>query len=82
VNPPALPESALAGSRVAIAAVVLIETLALPVREVSSELVATMLIESGDGAEMGAVNTPVDEIPPQGDPIPEQDVPVTFHVTL
>jgi hypothetical protein len=41
-----------------------------------------MLIESGDGAEMGAVNTPVDEIPPQGDPIPEQDVPVTFHVTL
>jgi hypothetical protein len=82
VKPPALPESALAGSRPVIAAVVAIVTLALPVREVSSELVATMLIESGFGAEMGAVNTPAAEIPPQGDPIPAQAAPVAFHVTL
>jgi hypothetical protein len=65
-----------------IAAVVAIVTLALPVREVSSELVATMLIESGFGAEMGAVKTPVDVIVPHGDPSPTQAVPVVFHVTL
>jgi hypothetical protein len=82
VKPPALPESALAGSRPVIAAVVAIETFALLVRDVSSELVATMLIEFGDGAEMGAVKIPVGEIAPQGEPTPEQAAPVIFHVTL
>lgn len=82
VKPPALPESALAGRSPVIAAPVVIETLALPACEVSSELVATMTIESGDGAEVGAVKTPTEVIAPQGEPTPEQAVPVTFHVTL
>jgi hypothetical protein len=82
VNPPALPESALAGSSPVIAGVVAIVTLALAVRDVSSELVATMLIEFGEGAEIGAVKIPADEIPPHGEPTPEQPAPVTFHVTL
>ncbi len=82
VKPPALPESTLAGSRPVIAGVVAIVTLALPVREVSSELVATMLIESGVGAELGAVKTPADVISPHGKPIPAHGEPVTFQVTL
>jgi hypothetical protein len=82
VNPPALPESALAGSRPVIAGSVVTVTLALPVREVSSELVATMLIELIAGVEIGAVKTPVNVIPPHGVPTPEQTSPVTFQVTL
>jgi hypothetical protein len=65
-----------------MAGVVAIVTLALPVRDVSSELVATMLIELGDGAEIGAVKIPADEMLPHGEPTLEQAAPVTFHVTL
>jgi hypothetical protein len=82
VNPPALPESALAGSSAVMAGVVAIATLAAPVREVSSELVATMLIEFGDGAEIGAVKIPAELIPPHGAPTPAHAAPITFHVTL
>lgn len=55
VKLPAPPANALAGSNPVITMALEIVTLALPVREESSELVATMLIAFGDGVEIGAV---------------------------
>jgi hypothetical protein len=55
VKLPAPPAVALAGSRPAIVMALVMVTLENPVREESSELVATMLIAFGDGVEIGAV---------------------------
>ena len=52
---PAPPAVALAGSNPVITIALVIVTLAFPVREESSELVATMLMALGDGVEIGAV---------------------------
>ena len=55
VKLPTPPANTLAGSNPVIAMALVIVTLALPVRDESSELVATMLIAFGDGVEIGAV---------------------------
>jgi hypothetical protein len=55
VKLPVPPANALAGSNPVIVMALVIVTDALPVREESSELVATMLMAFGDGVEVGAV---------------------------
>lgn len=55
VKLPAPPAKALAGSNPVITMALEIVTLEVPVREESSELVATMMIAFGDGVEIGAV---------------------------
>src|SRR5579862_9201290 len=82
VKPPAAPAKILAGSSRVMIDVVAMVTLDAPVREVSSELVATMLTALGDGVETGAVNIPAGEIVPHTEPAPAQPAPVTFQVTL
>jgi hypothetical protein len=55
VKLPAPPAVALAGNRLTIVIALVIVTLELPVRDESSELVATMLTAFGEGVEIGAV---------------------------
>jgi hypothetical protein len=80
VNPPAAPASVLAGRMAVIAGAVEIVTLAAPVREASSELVAVIAMASGDGAEMGAVKTPLPLITPHA-PAALHPGPLTFQIT-
>ncbi len=65
VNPPAEPAYALVGAREKMAGPLVIVTVAVPDWLVSSELVATMSIRSGEGAAAGAVYSPVESMDPQ-----------------
>lgn len=80
-NPPAAPAAALAGNSCVITAAVDTVTAAVPIRDVSTSLVAEIVIASGDGAETGAVNRPLPSICPQAPAVPHAAPPI-FQVTL
>ena len=82
VKLPTPPAVALAGSRLTMVIAFVMVTLALPARDVSSELVATMLIAFGEGVEIGAVKFPLASIVPHGKLAALHAVPVTFQVTV
>lgn len=70
VKPPAEPAYVLAGAREKILGLPVIDTAAVPDWLVSSELVATTPIRSGEGAAPGAVYSPVESMDPQTPGLP------------
>jgi hypothetical protein len=79
VKPPADPAYALDGETAEIFGAPEMVTVAVPIWLVSSELVATILIGLGEGADCGAEYNPDESIDPQA-PEPLQPVPLIFHV--
>ena len=78
VKPPADPAYALDGARDEMFGPLEMVTLAVPDWLVSSELVATMLIRLGEGAECGATYSPEESIDPHAPELPHPapgDVP-------
>jgi len=65
LKPPAEPAYALDGAREKMAGPLVIVTFAVPDWLVSSTLVATTPIVSGEGAAAGAVYSPVESMAPQ-----------------
>jgi hypothetical protein len=80
VKPPADPAYALDGARDEMFGALEMVMLAVPDWLVSSELVATMLIRFGEGAEDGATYSPEESIDPHAPKLPHP-APAIVHVT-